>query len=394
MKILIVCRSFPPINIMGAVRPYEVAKYFKAAGWKVTVICSYEDSHMTQGYEVDLSGISVIGAPKNKYISVFNKTYKNKTIEIVKKIIRKFIIPEYFVFMVKDYEEIIENYISEQGKPDFIFSTAKPISSHIVAARIKEKYPDIKWIADFRDLFALKQNNSLNFLEGMKKKLEKNILKKANFVTVVTSSMHDKMSEYIDNNIYVIRNGADRIGQSYINKFSSNETYTISFTGILYGGFIDVDPILIALENSDIKINVNFYGSERKVVDNLAKQYQKVKITPFERLPKDEIKLIQERSDFLLVGLGNSEAQKGVLPGKFFEYVETGRPIIAICDEDSELAGLVNRYSLGIATRDALKIKNFLEAYLDGKVLLYSTTPEELTRKYQLDKLQALMGSL
>lgn len=54
MKLLLICRSFPPINTMGTVRPYETAKYFDDIGWDVTVICSYNDNFMPMGYDVDL----------------------------------------------------------------------------------------------------------------------------------------------------------------------------------------------------------------------------------------------------------------------------------------------------------------------------------------------------
>lgn len=296
--------------------------------------------------------------------------------------------------MVKDYEYLIESYICEHGVPDFMLSTAKPISSHIVAAKIKEKYPSIKWIADFRDLWALRQDDRANPLNRFRKKSEIKMIEDADIITVVTDTMKTKMGKYLNKDIHVIRNGADRVSEFHFIKSCMNKAYTVSFTGILYGGFIDVAPLLIALENTDIKVDLNFYGSEKNVVVDLAKKYKKIKVSYFERLPKNEIKKVQEESDFLLVGLGNSESQKGVLTGKFFEYIETGKPIIAVCDEDSELAELVKQYSLGIATRDHLKIKVFLESYLNGEVSLYTETPKELTRMYQLDKLKSLMLSL
>ena len=394
MKLLLIAQSFPPISIIGAVRPYETAKYFDNIGWDVTVICSYDDNCMPTGYDVDLGNIKVIAAPKNNYIAALNRVYRYKGVDIMKKIIRKLVYPEHFFFMVKDYEYLIEEYIHENGVPDFMLSTAKPLSSHIVASKIKNKYNSIKWVADFRDLWALRQDDNSNLISVFRKKTEIRITENADVITVVTETMKNKMSEYLNNDIHVIRNGADRVNNFDSRKICIDKAYTVSFTGILYGGFIDVHPLLIALENIDIEIDVNFYGSEKNIVSSLAKKYQKVKISYFERLPKKEIKSIQEKIDFLLVGLGNAESQKGVLTGKFFEYIETGKPIIAICDEDSELAELVTQYSLGIATRDNLKIKKFIEDYISGKLQLYTVTPKGLTRAYQLDQLKSLMLSL
>lgn len=394
MKLLLICRSFPPINIMGAVRPYETAKYFDSLGWDVTVICSYEDSYVNTDYEVDFGNIQIIRASKNNYIAALNNNYTSKALEISKRIIRKTIYPEYFILMVKNYESLIDKYILEQGIPDFIISTAKPISAHIVAARIKDKYPSIKWVADFRDLFALRQDEKLNLVGFLKKRSEAKITKNADMITVVTDTMKFKMSKYLDSNIYVIRNGADRVSTAQYKKSFNNKNYIISFTGILYGGFIDIEPILEALKISSIKAEVNFYGSEKSIVIGLSIKYPEVKISHFERVSKNKVKEIQEQSDFLLVGLGRSKSQKGVLTGKFFEYIETAKPIIAICDEDSELAGLVYKYSLGVATRDVLKIRSFMENYILNNIDIYDCTPTELTRKNQLDKLKSLMLTL
>jgi len=392
MKLLIICRSFPPVNIMGAVRPYEVSKYFREKGWDVTVICSYADSSIKDGYNVDLNDTKIIKAPKNKMINALNIERPNIILNLMKKIFKKIIFPEHFIFMVSDYEAEILKYIEKEGLPDYIFSTAKPISSHIVATKIKRKYPKIKWIADFRDLWAIKQNESLNFLKIFKIALEKRILNNADLVTVVTKEMKIKMSNYLPNNIEVIRNGADRLGTNVKVNLQDKKKYVISFTGILYNGFIDVEPIFEAVMG--LSVEINFYGTEKNIIENFQKKYPYHKINIYARVAKTEIKKIQENSDFLLVGLGKGKAQKGVLPGKLFEYAETCKPIIAICDADSEMSELVNKYNLGIATRNPEILRAFFKDYCLGGLSIYNTTPLELTREYQLKRLEVLMENL
>ena len=63
------------------------------------------------------------------------------------------------IFSKKEtYEEWIEdglNYFSKnKDKYDFIMSRATPKESHLLALKIKEKYPDVKWIASFGDPLA------------------------------------------------------------------------------------------------------------------------------------------------------------------------------------------------------------------------------------------------
>src|SRR5690606_15878587 len=143
-----------------------------------------------------------------------------------------------------------------------------------------------------------------------------------------------------------------------------------------------------------LPVEINFYGTEKNIIENFQKKYPHHKINIYGRVAKTEIKKIQENSDFLLVGLGKGKAQKGVLPGKLFEYVETCKPIIAICDADSEMSELVNKYKLGIATRNPEILKAFFKDYYSGSLSIYNSTPLELTREYQLKKLETLMEKL
>src|SRR5690606_20973504 len=116
------------------------------------------------------------------------------------------------------------------------------------------------------------------------------------------------------------------------------------YAGTLYGGFRDMSPLFEALSIIDGPVVFDFYGSERLVVEAYQKRYSKISFCVHEAVSKQKIKNIQRQADFLVVALGMSNFEKGVLTGKFFEYVGSRRPIIAICDEDSELALLVRKY--------------------------------------------------
>lgn len=90
----------------------------------------------------------------------------------------------------------------------------------------------------------------------------------------------------------------------------------------------------------------------------------------------------------LLVGLGQDAVEKTFLPGKFFEYVGTGRPIIVIADEDYEISQLVDAHGLGVATRDTGVLNAFLGQLASGEIVPRSTVPEPLSRDYQLGLLE------
>ncbi|HGH3155636.1 TPA: hypothetical protein ACJKZX_003252, partial [Acinetobacter baumannii] len=106
------------------------------------------------------------------------------------------------------------------------------------------------------------------------------------------------------------------------------------------------------------------------------------------KLPRDKILEIQNNAEYLIIALGKSAFEKGVLTGKFYEYIRARRPIIALCDEDGELAYLINKYHLGVATRDSKKIAKFI---LNNKKQ-YTDVPHELTSNYQFENLLTIMN--
>lgn len=69
-------------------------------------------------------------------------------------------------------EEGLEFFSQNKDKYDFIMSRATPKESHLLALKIKEKFPDVKWIASFGDPLAnspyekVLENKSPYSLEG------------------------------------------------------------------------------------------------------------------------------------------------------------------------------------------------------------------------------------
>jgi len=145
-------------------------------------------------------------------------------------------------------------------------------------------------------------------------------------------------------------------------------------------------------EDKDSKSDkkIDFFGSDKPVVKDYINQYPELKINFNEKLPRDEILKIQNSAEYLIIALGNSAFEKGVLTGKFYEYVRAKKPIIALCDEDGELAYLINKYSLGIATRDHNKIADFI---LNNKSNI-DEVPIELTSNFQFDQLIKLINEI
>lgn len=383
MKFFILSRSFPPQNVIGAVRPYEMAKYLSKKGHEVTVFCSYHDSSVAKSFDVDLKGINVVSVPKNKIISLLDsRKSTNVVTSKFKAAVRFLSYPDSFKYAVNDYVKLIEDKIRLEGEPDYLITSSPVFSMHVAGSILKDKYPNVKWIADYRDLWAVSMYRKNR--RNRDKSYENELVKKADMIVVVTNRMKEEMSEYIDDpdRIIVIRNGSDK--RLIKSEFKDSLRTSIVYTGGLYGGYRDVTPLLEALKDIKSDISIDFYGSESSVVSKYIDKYQNLNIKYHDSISKTEVNDVQDKSLFLVVALGSHEFEKGVLPGKFFEYLESGRPIIALCDEDSELAEIINTNGLGIATRDSSKVFNFIDKYLKLGLCDSYEVPKELTREYQL----------
>lgn len=389
MKIFLIAEFFPPMNMIGAVRPYQLAKFLVENGHSVTVFTSYDDNHASKDYFVDFDGIDVVSVTPNGVVSILDYEHPNASrVKLLKQISRNILYPDHFILKKDTYLNAINSYIEKNGIPDIMFSMGLPFSLHCVASVLKKKYKNIKWIADNRDLWATTTYRRMPmFLRYFDKKFERKIFKNADLVLVVTNHMMTIMEQYLDNKIEVIRNGFlaesvndenDIIGSGFI------------YTGGLYGGLRDLTPLLGALSTIKSTDNVEFYGSDKDVVEGYIKNYPTLKIKNNNKLPRNEILDIQNRAEYLIIALGKSVFEKGVLTGKFYEYVRARRPIIALCDEDGELAYLINKYRLGVATRDSSKIAEFILA----NKMKYTTVPYELTSKHQFENLLSLVNEL
>ena len=388
MKVFIVAQFFPPLNVIGSVRSYQLAKYLSNLGHAVTVFTSL-DNYASKDYAVDLSGIKVINVPNSNLVGFLDAANTNFIkINFFKQILRNITYPDHFVSKVNQYIDTIESEIKVQGEPDILFTMALPFSLHLVGRGLKNKYINMKWIADNRDLWAVSPYRKWPlFLRGIDRLYEKRVLNTADLVSVVTNHMKGMMSKYLDLDILVVLNGYSQ--ESVIAK-DKVDSKNFIYTGSLYNGLRDLSPLFESLKLIDNKDEIHFYGSEKNIVSNYQHDYPMLNIKHFDKVSKEQVRLIQNNAKYLLIALGTDDFEKGVLTGKFFEYVGSGKRIIAICGEDSELASLINKYKLGIATRSSEKISKFLESdsFTENQI------PEELLIDNQFLKIKEMFISL
>ena len=107
----------------------------------------------------------------------------------------------------------------------------------------------------------------------------------------------------------------------------------------------------------------------------------------------------QRKSQVLLLIEINSEDTKSIIPGKLFEYMVSGRPIIAIGPNGSDFAEIITNTNTGVFFdySEKMKLKSVLLAYynqfLEGKLQSNAVGLQHYSRKSLTEKLVQLLTS-
>lgn len=407
-RLLLLAYYFPPANIIGAVRPYQLAQYFQRAGWEVTVV-NCADNSVTSDYSADTSNLTLETVPVPRFLEWINRAPSARdgastwvrlsggVLRIVKFLVRALIFPEHFVLARSAMNRKAEETLNDRGC-DLIISTAPPFSIHLVARDLAKKY-SIPWVADNRDLWASSPYRKVVLpRRALDCQYERSVLHDAKLVLGISQGIADYYKNKCrHDNTLVVMNGYSFEANDAIRAVETDSAIrrdrrhiTIVYGGGLYGGVRDPSPLFEALsadERLNDAVSVRFYGSEPECVHAMSSRYSECAISLHGRVTKHEIANVYREASLLLVVLGRGTFENGVMTGKFFEYLSYCKPILAIAPEASELAGLINQYRLGFASNDPKKIAGYLLNVLEGSAPTSLVPPSELAIDYQLSKL-------
>ena len=313
-------------------------------------------------------------------------------------------IPDSRVFWVKPSYKFLKKYI-EQNNIDVIVTTGPPHSIHLIGLKLK-KYFDKKiiWVADFRDPWS-----EIYYIEVLKppqlalnkiKKYEYKTLTNADIITVTANDLANKFKKISNNiNIQVIENGYEKI-------FFEKDVLTIapSEFNIVHLGVLSPprNPSNLWKALDEIKKqNKEFSNiSEIKLIGNIdGSIIEEIKKNDLQDITQilppvshqESIKYQMDAAILLLI-IENASSAKSIIPGKIFEYLAAGRPILGIGPTDGEVSMILgnSEYAKMIEWDDLQGIKDFIlniyKKYNDGDKLIIDYPQKEVYNRENLAK--------
>ncbi len=376
-----VAHQFPPVGGSGVQRSAKFAKYLPLFGWEPVVI-TRDAKKMTLRDESLLKDL-----PKD--IEIIRTSARDLTVlpwafsKAGKFIAWKILIPDGEVLWMKNAVKFCLERI-EKGDIDALYTTSYPYSDHLLGLEVKKHFPNLFWLADFRDEWT---NNPYlidkpHRVSRMKKEreMEKEVLEKADILVTNTPVMKDNFVRLnpgidLEKRMHVIPNGFDtedfeRLESGRI----KNTQFTITYTGALYGRrkpdwFLEAVGNLVKSERVDKnKICIRFIGSfKHDVLKNLVdKNGLTGAVDLIGYMEHGECLKNMMKSDVMLLIEGGGPGSEAFYTGKIFEYIQTNNPILAVIPEKGAAAMLIRETRTGVVCdwADVKAIENgFLDMY-------------------------------
>nr|WP_299067737.1 glycosyltransferase family 4 protein [uncultured Allomuricauda sp.] len=410
-KVLVIAYYWPPAGGPGVQRWLKFVKYLRDFDIEPVVYIPQNPNYPI--LDKDLvkeipEGIQILEHPiwepyalaamvskkKTKTISsgVIQETKPSFVEKILLWVRGNFFIPDARKFWVRPSIKYLSKIIELEGIKTVI-TTGPPHSVHLIGLGLKKLY-QIQWVADFRDPWtSIGYHSKLKLSKTSQRKhkvLEKNVLNAADKLIVTSRTTKTEFEQITKKPIKVITNGFDDVNQ----ETELDEGFTISHIGSLLTRrnpthFWQAIKVLID-ENEDFKkqLKIQLIGVVgEEVLETVKENGLQSYVEQLGYLSHSDVLKAQQKSQILLLLEVDSAETKGIIPGKLFEYLNAGRPILAIGPSEWEAGKIVQETNAGavFSHTDTTALKDLLltwfKTYQKGKLALNSKGIQQFHRK-------------
>lgn len=428
-KVLIITYYWIPSGGAGVQRWVKFTKYLRTFGWEPIIYTPENPEYpaIDRSFEKDIpTDIEVlktpIWEPYDLYRSIMGKKgeainagfiSENKKSGWKDKLsiwIRgNFLIPDPRRFWIKSSVKFLTNYLI-LNKVYAIISTGPPHSMHLIALGVKKNIPTLPWVADFRDPWTnidfYKELNLTFIADRIHRKLEKKVVQNADCLVTVSEGWRKGFMLMKPTKSMVISNGFDDT-DIHLEKVELDKKFSISHIGTLNAAR---NPKIlwevlseICNENQEFRADlqiqligrVDFSVTEQIKHNGLENQLVKI-----DYLPHKEAIEKQMSSQILLLLINQSPNANGILTGKFYEYMASGRPILAIGPTNGDAASVLTETRAGkmVDFYDAENTKKtileFYALYKTQRLTIETHSVERYSRKNLTAQLAILLDEL
>ena len=375
-KVIMVTYYWPPAGGIGVLRCLKLAKYLTRLGWEPVIFTSSSDAYqfLDDKNNADIpEGLEVIRIRAFNPIAAFKlfsgrkkdtplidilatPSKKNRWLDAIGLWVRgNFFIPDARAFWIGPAERRIRQWLKHHHA-DAIFSDGPPHSNTVVANRIAEAF-DLPWIADFQDPWT-----QVDYYEHMRigrrahrihTRLEQNALRRADAITIASPTWASDLEAIGARDVEVLYYGYDEA--DFKGYKARNENRQIIFHGGLLGNDRNPEPLVKALrrmKNEGMEevegLQIRLAGGvSPDVVGGLEEAGLASELTLLGMVSRMDVIDEIAGAGLLLLPINVAPNCKGRVPGKLFELMRSGKPILALGPVDGDVARLLEETGTG-----------------------------------------------
>lgn len=368
--LLIFAYHFPPDSAIGAARPYRFCKYLDRLGYHSHTITA-ADVRTRPDLDAQYVADPFVSRPREGFGWQ------------IERFVRKFLLPGVTgtQWALLAYRAALDFLKQHPGRRVTVFSTFPPLGSHLAAFLLARKtgYP---WIADFRDPLADNPGSGEvnNIQRRIYRRLERIFVNRAAGVIANTDGAEARLKAIYPScagKVHLIWNGFDPEQRLEPMPLPQRACRIYSHAGELYEGR-SIAPLLVSvkrlldagkLDSSKFKIKLVGFARPSSLPDpaflEAATSAGWLDLVPH-NVSQPEAQSVMRNSDGLLLIQPHSTLQ---VPGKLYEYLQLGQPILAFIPPDSSIERILQKsgvpYACAYSTSEP--------ATLDEAVLRYFT---------------------
>lgn len=342
--VLFLCQFFYPEYNSSASLPFDIAQYLANNGLKIDALCGYPKEYNFSGNVPKKEVVENIEIRRLKYIQL------NRSKKIARLI-------NYFSFTLT---ALLHVFSFRKYKSVIVFSNPPilPLVALIANFFFGTKIVFVSFDVYPEVAFASNSLSRTGFVVKFMRFLNHHLFKKVSKVIALTEEMKkyllDNRPEISENRIEVIPNWAHedkpvkKPDENVYRKFGfDHNDFIVSYFGNM-GVCQDIstflDAITILKNNSKVKFLVVGHGSKLEKFRETVEDYENVKVFDF---------LVgEEFEDALAVSsCGVVSLEKGLIgtcaPSKYYSYLQSGLPVLAVVESDLYLAHEVENFNVG-----------------------------------------------
>ena len=364
-SVLIVTYYFPPSGGPGVQRVLKFCTYLLHFGWR-PIILTVKDADYPARDESLLNEIpeqavvyrTPILEPYALY-RMFTGKKKGTPVDVntipkpgekrsLKERLAEFVRATFFIpdarmgwikSAVTEGQEIIRKHDVQA-----IYSSSPPYTCSVIARNLKRR-TGLPWIAGFRDPWRgfLSAPNRWWLPDWIDRRLERSVYRECDRMEVawrgIAKDFHDKYPHIDTDKVHHLPNGYDSADFPSV-EVIEKDVFTVTYTGSMYGKrnpetfFEAVSGLVTERKLDPATIQLKFigrFGAEVRAMFDHPVLRDSIEVHDY--MPHAESVRHLFQSDALLMVVDDFKGNEEIVPGKVYEYMGSGKPIITLAPE-------------------------------------------------------------